>query len=176
MSEEIIITLEEPLMLDGATIRALRRRAGLTQAELGAKVGVSERSVRAWEKGEKRPVDPQRIRKLVLVLVPEKCVSFEPGTDISPPWKNGELPTAGIREHIERARELAQRVKDDPENMAKLKELFKEILGKLTMQEHWEQSAATFEETGILWHFHVDGTPVVWMVTRKRNGGGSAPT
>ncbi len=41
--------LESPL-------RRLRRQVGLTQAELARRIGVSDRAVRGWEKGEYPPM------------------------------------------------------------------------------------------------------------------------
>lgn len=36
-------------------LRQMRQRVGLTQAELARRIGVSDRAVRAWEKGEYPP-------------------------------------------------------------------------------------------------------------------------
>ncbi|PSN14982.1 XRE family transcriptional regulator [filamentous cyanobacterium CCT1] len=36
-------------------LKQLRQRVGLTQAELARRIGVSDRAVRAWEKGEYPP-------------------------------------------------------------------------------------------------------------------------
>lgn len=48
MSEENPRQQESPL-------RQMRQRVGLTQAELARRIGVSDRAVRAWEKGEYPP-------------------------------------------------------------------------------------------------------------------------
>lgn len=42
-------------MMTGEQIRAARERAGLTQAELGSKVGVSLRTIGNWERGASVP-------------------------------------------------------------------------------------------------------------------------
>ena len=36
-------------------LKRMRQQAGLTQAELARRIGVSDRAVRAWEKGEYPP-------------------------------------------------------------------------------------------------------------------------
>ncbi len=36
-------------------LKQMRQRVGLTQAELARRIGVSDRAVRAWEKGEYPP-------------------------------------------------------------------------------------------------------------------------
>lgn len=48
MSDEAPKQQESPL-------KQLRQRVGLTQAELARRIGVSDRAVRAWEKGEYPP-------------------------------------------------------------------------------------------------------------------------
>ena len=37
-------------------LKQMRRKAGLTQAELARRIGVSDRAIRAWEKGEYPPM------------------------------------------------------------------------------------------------------------------------
>ncbi|NJL48297.1 MAG: helix-turn-helix transcriptional regulator [Leptolyngbyaceae cyanobacterium SM2_5_2] len=49
MSDEFSNQQESPLKL-------MRQRAGLTQAELARRIGVSDRAIRAWEKGEYPPM------------------------------------------------------------------------------------------------------------------------
>lgn len=41
--------------MSGESIRKLRERLGLTQAELAARIGVSWRSVARWEAGDSTP-------------------------------------------------------------------------------------------------------------------------
>lgn len=48
------------IRFDGPTMRRARRHAGMRQTELGYLVGVSERSVYAWESGKITP----RVRRL----------------------------------------------------------------------------------------------------------------
>jgi putative transcriptional regulator len=38
-----------------SALKQMRQRVGLTQAELARRIGVSDRAVRAWEKGEYPP-------------------------------------------------------------------------------------------------------------------------
>lgn len=45
-----------PLVITGEQIKAARQRAGLTQGELGQKVGVSLRTIGNWERGVSSPV------------------------------------------------------------------------------------------------------------------------
>lgn len=52
--------------MEAADIRALRRRLGLTMAQLAEKVGVAQSDVTAWELGEKFPTKAhvQKLRAL----------------------------------------------------------------------------------------------------------------
>lgn len=51
----------------GERIRQARRNLGMTQKELGDAIGVTDRTVISWEKGEFRP-DVTVVRKLADVL------------------------------------------------------------------------------------------------------------
>lgn len=53
----------------GERIKAARRRAGLTQADVGARLRVGKAAVSAWEKGVATPV-PSRLWLLAMVLAP----------------------------------------------------------------------------------------------------------
>lgn len=53
--------------MDGQTIREARKALGLTQVDLGRKVGVDAITVSRWERGELRP-HPLRLPKLRRVL------------------------------------------------------------------------------------------------------------
>lgn len=53
---------------DGATARALRQEAGLTQMEAGAVVGVSGVAISLWERNLRRPRDPRRIESYLTFL------------------------------------------------------------------------------------------------------------
>ncbi|MEO1300163.1 MAG: helix-turn-helix transcriptional regulator [Cyanobacteria bacterium J06636_16] len=46
---------EEPPKQPESPLKQMRQRVGLTQAELARRIGVSDRAVRAWEKGEYSP-------------------------------------------------------------------------------------------------------------------------
>lgn len=54
-------------MIDLKELKKLRERAGLTQTELAAKVGVSSKSVFCWENGTHIP-HPKRAKKLNQIL------------------------------------------------------------------------------------------------------------
>lgn len=54
-------------MTINATIKRLREAAGLSQSELGRRLGVSYAAVQQWESGASRP-RPQRIKELAQVL------------------------------------------------------------------------------------------------------------
>lgn len=53
--------------MDGPTISRLRRRLGVTQTELSARVGVDQGTVSRWERGSERP-RPAVLRRLREVL------------------------------------------------------------------------------------------------------------
>ena len=54
-------------MINLKKLKKMRERAGLTQTELAAKVGVSSKSVFCWENGTHIP-HPKRAKKLNRVL------------------------------------------------------------------------------------------------------------
>jgi DNA-binding XRE family transcriptional regulator len=54
-------------MIDLKELKKMRERAGLTQTELAAKVGVSSKSVLCWETGTHKP-HPKRAKKLNQIL------------------------------------------------------------------------------------------------------------
>lgn len=63
--------------LDGAAVRFLRKRLGLTQQELGKEMGVSDQAVAKWEKGTTEvPVACARLLKALAVK------QFAPKLDI----------------------------------------------------------------------------------------------
>jgi DNA-binding transcriptional regulator YiaG len=45
-------------MTTGADVRAWRQRLGLTQAQAAEALGVSDRAIRAWERGDYEPGKP----------------------------------------------------------------------------------------------------------------------
>lgn len=55
-------------MINIKNLRKLRRKAGLTQTELAAKVGVSTKTVWCWEKKKNVP-HRERLKKLDRILV-----------------------------------------------------------------------------------------------------------
>jgi transcriptional regulator with XRE-family HTH domain len=59
--------------MDGPAVRRLRRRAGLTQRALAARLGVAENTVARWERGEVRITEPMvRLITLTLKAPPDK--------------------------------------------------------------------------------------------------------
>ena len=54
--------------LDGDHLRRQRRAAGMTQAELAGRVGVTERTIRAWERGAGVRDHFRRTRQLAEIL------------------------------------------------------------------------------------------------------------
>ena len=59
-------------LVDGATLRRLRMRAGLTQAALAAKLGVAPNSVARWERNERTIAAPMA-RLILMTLEPAKA-------------------------------------------------------------------------------------------------------
>ncbi len=58
-------------LVDGSELQRLRKRAGLTQAELAAKLGVAPNSVARWERNERAIVEPMA-RLIRMTLEPMK--------------------------------------------------------------------------------------------------------
>lgn len=54
-------------MIDLKNLRKLREKAGLTQTELGAKVGVATKTIWSWEQGKNIP-HRERLKKLDRIL------------------------------------------------------------------------------------------------------------
>lgn len=87
-------------MTDGNDIRDARQRAGLTQAELAKLVGVSQRTVGNWERGE--TVAHTRIARIEQVLAGH--------------WKNDDSPQVGLSSasDVELLAEIARRFARTP--------------------------------------------------------------
>jgi transcriptional regulator with XRE-family HTH domain len=57
--------------MTGAALRRLRKRLGLTQRELAARVGVTPTTVARWERGEVRITEPMsRLLRLLAGTAP----------------------------------------------------------------------------------------------------------
>ena len=52
-------------------VRGLRRRAGLTQIEFAARLGVPVETIRNWEQGKRMPRGPARALLAVIAHSPE---------------------------------------------------------------------------------------------------------
>ncbi|MGN6410766.1 MAG: helix-turn-helix domain-containing protein [Nitrobacter sp.] len=65
----------EPLIAGPApaatAVRSLRRRAGLTQVEFAARLGVPVETIRNWEQGKRMPRGPARALLAVIARAPE---------------------------------------------------------------------------------------------------------
>lgn len=61
-------------MAFGETMRHLREAAGLTQAGLASKAGLSLRTIQSWEQGRRAPVSPDFFKLAAALGVP--CESF----------------------------------------------------------------------------------------------------
>jgi transcriptional regulator with XRE-family HTH domain len=92
--------------LDGPRIRALRERAGWTQAQLADKVHVAARTVGAWERGEAEPRGRMR-RELQEVFAAENGHT-ENGHRADPPPPQ-TAPTLADATDTELALELLRR-------------------------------------------------------------------
>ena len=55
----------------GSTARHLRQRAGLTQIEFAARLGVPVETIRNWEQGKRMPRGPARALLAVFAHAPE---------------------------------------------------------------------------------------------------------
>jgi transcriptional regulator with XRE-family HTH domain len=60
-------------------LKAARRRAGLTQAALGGRAGVSHALISAYENGHRQPTVPTLARLLV-------ATGFDMRVELSPMW------------------------------------------------------------------------------------------
>ena len=57
-SETVSIEIEPLVEYSADTIKDIRKRTGLTQALFAKWIGVSTRTVEAWESGRNKPSDP----------------------------------------------------------------------------------------------------------------------
>lgn len=68
---------------DGEAVQALRRRLGLTQAEMAAALGVRQQTVSEWETGAYRP---RGASARMLRLVAERAGPVYDAGDPDGPW------------------------------------------------------------------------------------------
>lgn len=57
------------MTVEGSSLRSLRKRAGLSQAALAARLGVAPNTVARWERGE-RAISEPIARLVILTLTP----------------------------------------------------------------------------------------------------------
>lgn len=67
MSAALTSLLEEPPLPPPSVARRIRVQAGLRQQDLALELGVSERSVVRWEKGQVAPMDLHRSRYVAML-------------------------------------------------------------------------------------------------------------
>jgi putative transcriptional regulator len=65
------MSIAEPAETGIPVVRALRRRARLTQHEFAAKLGVPVETIRNWEQGKRAPRGPARALLAVIAHAPE---------------------------------------------------------------------------------------------------------
>jgi len=81
----------------GARLEAARQQAGLRRVDLAGRVGVSEETIRLWERGAVQP-SPERLSRLIAVLAVEAAH-----------WKQAPVVEAALDE----IPELARRLRDE---------------------------------------------------------------
>ena len=93
----------------GLLLRELRERAGLTQAQAGALVRVSEIAWRSWENGARRmPAPAMELLCIVLAVGTIERGPYVPPGDWMLPWVRDELclwfrrPVAPLRQPVPR--------------------------------------------------------------------------
>lgn len=74
----------------GTRLVRLRRTAGLTQADVAARLGVTMASVCYWEQDRSRP-KPARLKALAALLGCEMSALLEPGAPVTP--STSDLPS-----------------------------------------------------------------------------------
>jgi len=77
LQAEVELVIEgnpKPLILSPETIRALRKRAKMTQKRLAEAIGVSRAEVSNWERDQARPRNREIIHRLVTLLAPEHTI------------------------------------------------------------------------------------------------------
>ena len=61
----------------GAHIEASRLRAGLTRAQLGARMGVAEETIRRWERGGTRPSEDRLVKLIAILAIDGSALRIE---------------------------------------------------------------------------------------------------
>ncbi|MDA1010016.1 MAG: helix-turn-helix domain-containing protein [Chloroflexi bacterium] len=69
-----------PIPWDAGSVRALRDRLGITQAELAERVGTRQQTVSEWETGASRP---RRMSQRLLSIVAEESASYDAGEPVA---------------------------------------------------------------------------------------------
>lgn len=102
MSASIRVDSKRYFAALGAHVCQLRKRIGMTQAELARALGVSQQAVFAYELGERR------ISVLILARIAKAvAVSIEELIGLAPPCRKGRLSPKAMR-HAERLQALSR--------------------------------------------------------------------
>ncbi len=114
----------------GDVLRKARKAMGLTQAEVAARLEVSESAVRMWELGQREP-DVQMLRNLSLLLgIPADKL-------------------LGLTSPVEREKEFAQLLDGlSPEAREELLRYARYLRVRETLDDPDKESSATSERTG----------------------------
>lgn len=70
-AQKTTLTIEPLPDISAEEIKAIRKRLGFTQAMFAAVIGVSTKTVEAWETGTNRPIGPARRMISLIQLDPE---------------------------------------------------------------------------------------------------------
>jgi transcriptional regulator with XRE-family HTH domain len=92
----------------GQTLKQLREKAGLAQADLADRAGVSLRTVQSWEQGRRSPVSPDFFKVIRVLGVPADAFAgcdSAPAEDPVPAPATTEAP---LRQVARLARELSR--------------------------------------------------------------------
>lgn len=132
--------------MDGAKIRAYRRDTGLTQAQLGATLGVTGNTVNNWEVGRTEP--SRRVRlKLAVMIGKARNATPKPGPG---PVERELLPVPAkvARHKIDRERGSALRFLRSSHDMTR-RELSGAIGYSPAIVTRWEEGEYTMSDNAI---------------------------
>lgn len=130
--------------MDGAKIRAYRRDTGLTQAQLGAMLGVTGNTVNNWEAGRTEPSRGVRL-KLAVMIGKARNATPKPGSverEFLP------VPAKVARHEIDRERGSALRFLRSSHDMTR-RELSGAIGYSPAIVMRWEDGEYTMSDNAI---------------------------